>query len=142
MYFRYFVITSPRKKVWLFIWTNLNSLYLGIFCAKFGWNWSSAYGEDFYKIVNVCSPFCSCLPLEKGVAFHFNRLECPSPKDDLRQVWLKLVQWFWRRRFLNIVNEFCYFFFIISPWKKGLPFNWTKLNPLHPRKLCAKFGWN
>ena len=98
MYFRYFVIISPRKKVWLFIWTNLNSLYLGMFCAKFGWNWFSAYGEDFYKFVNVCSPFCSCLPLEKGVAFHLNKLECPSPKDALRQVWLKLAQWFWRKR--------------------------------------------
>lgn len=26
------------SKVWLFIWTNLNSLYLGILCAKFRWN--------------------------------------------------------------------------------------------------------
>ena len=22
------------------------------------------------------------------------------------------------------------------------PFIWTNLNPLHPRMLCAKFGWN
>ena len=22
------------------------------------------------------------------------------------------------------------------------PFTWTNLNPLHPRILCAKFGWN
>jgi hypothetical protein len=26
------------------------------------------------------------------------KLESPSPKDDLCQVWLKLAQWFWRSR--------------------------------------------
>ena len=31
---------------------------------------------------------------------------------------------------------------IISPWKMVRPFIWTKLNPLHPSMLCAKFGWN
>ena len=36
-------------------------------------------------------------PLEKGVALHLNKLESPPPKDALCQVWLKLVQWFWRR---------------------------------------------
>ena len=34
---------------------------------------------------------------------------------------------------------YCYFV-IISPWKR--PFIWTNLNSLHPRLLCAKFGWN
>ena len=33
-------------------------------------------------------------------------LESPSPKDALCQVWLKLVQRFWRRRFLNVVIVF------------------------------------
>ena len=31
---------------------------------------------------------------------------------------------------------------IISPWKRRGPFIWKNLNPLHPRMLCAKFGWN
>ena len=31
---------------------------------------------------------------------------------------------------------------IISPWKRSGPSIWTNLNPLHPRMLCAKFGWN
>ena len=34
----------------------------------------------------------------KGVALHLNKLESPSAKDALCQVWLKLAQWFWRRR--------------------------------------------
>ena len=42
--------------------------------------------------------------------------------------------------FLNFLNAFHYFV-IISPWKRAGPFIWTKLNPLHSRMLCAKFGW-
>ena len=34
------------------------------------------------------------------------------------------------------------YFVIISLWKKAGPFFWTNMNPLHPRMLCAKFGWN
>ena len=63
---------------------------------------------------------------------------------------LKLVQYFWKRRFLNYVHVFSQFrnylswekdvalsmlfrlFSIISPW--NLP-----LNLLHPKMLCAKF---
>ena len=31
---------------------------------------------------------------------------------------------------------------IISHWKSLWSFIWWNLNPLHPRMLCAKFGWN
>ena len=31
---------------------------------------------------------------------------------------------------------------IISTWQRVGSFIWTNLNPLHPRMLCAKFGWN
>ena len=30
---------------------------------------------------------------------------------------------------------------IISPLKRAGPFIWRNLNPLHPKMLCAKFGW-
>ena len=43
--------------------------------------------------------------------------------------------------FLISSMYFCYFV-IIPPWKRAGPFIWTNLNPLHPRMLCAKFGWN
>ena len=45
------------------------------------------------------------------------------------------------KKIFLIINVFCYFV-IISPWKRAGPFIWTNLNPLHPRMLCAKFGWN
>ena len=36
---------------------------------------------------------------ENLLVLHLNKLESPSPKDALCQVWLKLAQWFWRRIF-------------------------------------------
>ena len=38
-----------------------------------------------------------------------NKIKSYSPKDALCQVWLKLAQWFWRRRFFNFVNVFLLF---------------------------------
>ena len=52
----------------------------------------------FLKFVNVFSLFRYYPPLEKGGALHLNKLESPLPKDALCQVWLKLAQWFWRRK--------------------------------------------
>ena len=41
-----------------------------------------------------------------------------------------------------IMSMYLHYFVIISPWKRAGPFIWRNLNPLHPRMLCAKFGWN
>ena len=41
-----------------------------------------------------------------------------------------------------ISSMYFHYFVFISPWKRAGPFIWTNLNPLHPRMLCAKFGWN
>jgi hypothetical protein len=88
------VIISPLKRTWPFIWTNLNSLHPRIICTKFDWIWpAGSEKEDFLKF----SVYFYYLPLEKGYPLLLNKLESPSPKDDLCQVWLKLVQWFWRR---------------------------------------------
>ena len=71
-----------------------------------------------------------------------NKLEFPVPKNVLCQVCLKLAEWFWRRRFLNLVNDFplcCYYLPLENiEW----PFIWTILNPHHSRMFCAKFGLN
>ena len=78
-------------------------------CDKFGWNWLSGSGEDFLKFRQCIFLFHNYLPLEKAKVLHLNKLQSPSPKDALCQVWLKLAQWFWRRRFLNFVNVFSLF---------------------------------
>ena len=46
---------------------------------------------------------------ENSMVLHLKKLEFPSPKDALCQIWLKLAQRFWKRRFLNFVNVFSLF---------------------------------
>ena len=43
---KFFDIISPRKRVWPFIWTNLNPLHPRMLCAKFGWHWPSGSWEE------------------------------------------------------------------------------------------------
>ena len=73
--------------------------------------------------------------MEKGLALHLNKIEFPLPKNTLYQVWLILVLWFWRRRFLNIVNVLSLICNYL-PWK-GV---WSLTSP--PHMLCAKYDWN
>ena len=84
------------------------------------------------KGVNVFSQFCNNLPLEKGVALNLNKLESPSPKNALCQFWLKLAQWFWRRRFLNFVNVFSLFGYYL-PLEKGGALHLNKLESPLPK---------
>jgi hypothetical protein len=104
-YFYIFVIISPLKRTWPFIWTNLNSPYPRIICIKNDWIRPAGSGEEFF--FNLL--FRYYLPLEKGYSLGLNKLESPSPKDDLCQIWLKLAQWFWRGRFLNDPILFLHF---------------------------------
>ena len=46
-----------------------------------------------------------------------------------------------KRNFFLITSMYFHYFVIISPWKRAVPFIWRNLNTLHPRILCAKFGW-
>ena len=117
----------------------------------------------FFNFVNVFLLFRYFLPLEKGGALHLYKLEYPSPKDALCQVWMKAAQLFSRRRFLNLFNVFSLFhnFVIFAKFGKNLFFfffnfvnvfllfgNYLPLikggkntsNSLYLRTLCAKFG--
>ena len=88
----------------------MNPLHKGCFVPS--WlNWLSGSGEEFcfFNFVNVFLLFRIYLPLEESRALLFNKTEFPSPKYTLCQVWLKLAQWFWRRRFFNFVNVFSLF---------------------------------
>ena len=118
IYFRYFIIISPWKRVGPFIWTNLN--HQRLLCAKFGWFWK----KNFLNFVNVFLLFRFYLPLEKGMALHLFKLESTSSKNAVYQV-------FW------ISSMYFRYFVIISPWKSVGHFIWTNLNPLHPKiALC------
>ena len=73
---------SPKDALWQ-VWLKM---------AKWFWR------RRFLKVVNLFLLIPDYLPFGKGVALHLNKLESPSPKDTLCHVWLKLAQWFWRRR--------------------------------------------
>ena len=95
----------PLKRTGPFIWTNSNTLHQRMLCVKFGCNWPSGSGEEGFLISTMYFRyFVIILPLEKGGALHLNKLESSQPKDALCQVWMKLIQWFWRRWFLSIFN--------------------------------------
>ena len=92
--------------------------------------------EKIFKYVNVFLLFCNYLPLEKGVALHLNKLESPSPRNALCKELLKLVHWFWRRRFLNFFNIFLLFHNYL-PLEKGVAHHLNKLESPSPRDaLC------
>ena len=130
MYFRYFVIISPWKRAGPFIWINLNPLHPRMLCAKFVWKWLSG---------SVFSIFHNYLPLEKGGPLYLDNLISPSHKDALCQVWLKLAQWFWKRRFFNFVNVFFTISYIYNylPLEKGRALHLSKLESPSPKDaLC------
>ena len=123
MYFRYFIIISHWKRVVPFIWKKLNPFSQGCFLPSLVEIDSVVLEKKIFKFCQCIFSIKNYLPWEKGGALHLNKLESPSPKDALCQVWLKLAQWFWRKRFLNFVNVFS-LLRIISPWKKAGPFIW------------------
>ena len=104
----------------------------------------------FLTFVNVFSLFPNYLPVKKGWAFNLNKLKSPSPKDALRQIWLKFAQWFWRRRFLNFVNVFSLSLFSLLGKGRAPSFeqgwilftqDWLKFAQcfLRRRQKCEKF---
>ena len=68
--------------------------------------------SQFYRcILTIC--YHLRIPFEKSGVLFLTILHFHASKDILCQVWLKLAQWLWRRRFLKIVNVFslfCYYF--------------------------------
>ena len=65
--------------------------------------------KRFLQSVDIFLLFRYFLPLEKDKVLYLNKLETPSPKNALCQVWLKLGLWFLRTRFLKFVNVFWLF---------------------------------
>ena len=101
MYFCNFVIISLWKKVWPF---NINKPKSSSSMVAF---YQSLVEIGPIYILSMYIHFHNYLPLEKGRALHLNKFESPSLKDALWQVWLKLAQWFWRRKIFKIIQ--CFF---------------------------------
>ena len=78
-------------------------------------------------------------PLGKDQGPAFEKTWIPFTPSRLCSVWLKLARWFWRRWLFK-----CYFllFHYYLHFEEGMAFHLSKLNPLYPRMIYAKFGWN
>ena len=83
---------------------TLSQLHPTMLFAKFGWNWLSASGEDLKILWKYFCYFGIISPFKKGMTLHLNKIDSPSPKNALWEVWLKLARWFLRRGTLNCVN--------------------------------------
>ena len=78
--FRYFIIISPWKRVWPFILINLNPHHLSMLSAKFGWNWPSSSGEEFFKISSTCFHYFIIIsPWKRGWPFILINLNPHQP---------------------------------------------------------------
>ena len=100
------------------------------------WFWKRRF-LNFVNVFFTISYICNYLPLEKGRALHLNKLESPSPKNALCLVWLKLAQWFWRRRFFLILSMYFSLFPNYLPLEKGGALHLKKLESPSPKDaLC------
>ena len=74
-------------------------------CAKFGWNWpTGSKEEDFKKLSMYFHYFIINSPWNMMRPFFCINLNPLHQKDTLLyQLWLKLVELFWRRIFLHFV---------------------------------------
>ena len=91
-----FVIICPRKSVGQFLWMHLNSLHPRMFIPKLVEIYSVVL-EKILDFVNEFPLFLFNIPFKKCKSLHLNKLEFPSPKNTLCQVWLKLAKRFCRR---------------------------------------------
>ena len=98
MFFHYFIIISPLEKGGALHLNKLESPSSKDELCQLWLKLAQWFWRKFITFINVFSLFRNYLGLEKSVALYLNKLESPSPKDALCQVWLKLAQWFWRRR--------------------------------------------
>ena len=73
------------------------------------------------------------------MALNLNKFKFPSPKDALCQVWLKLAQWFLRRRFLKFVNVFLLFPYYLPLEKCGALHSKKLESPSPKDTLCQVF---
>jgi hypothetical protein len=90
------------------------------------------------KIFKWPTPFLHCcdyLLFEEDLALYLNKIEFPSLKDNLYQVWLNLDCWFWRR-FFKIFSIFLLFRYYL-PLEKGYPLLLNKPETPWPKDdLC------
>ena len=109
-------------------------------CIKFGKNLSRSSRKEDFKICQCILTILQLSPLLEGCdpSFEKNLNHLHPAKDDLCQVWLKMTQLFWKRRFLKLLNVFLLFSSYL-PFGRGMPLYLKNFNSLHQGILCANF---
>ena len=138
MYFHYFVIISPWKRVGPVIWTNLNPLHPRMLCANFGWIGSVVLEKKIFKFLQCIFTISKLSPLGKGGALHLNKLEYPSPKDALCPSLVENGSVVLDKTILKF-HQCIFTISELSSLGKGRGPS-TNLNPLHPRMLWLKLA--
>ena len=128
MHFCYFIIISPWKRVWPFIWTKLNPLYPRILCAKFGWNWSSSSAEEEENVKNLRrqqQPRRTTDKMWSEKLAHLSRMQTTLRIKTSSYPWL-LTLWF--EHFLHTGHHVLHHYWELSD--KGVKRHWAE-NTLH-----------
>ena len=119
------IIISLLRRLHL---NDIESPLLRDVSSKCGWNWSCRPAEED-RVLNVDNVFFAIV--EKCSVIHLYKLDFPLSRDALYQVWLKLIQWLWRRRFLHVDFQEKRYFSMNSQWSPigkgcGPTFGWNK----------------
>jgi hypothetical protein len=89
--FTFFVIISPLKRTWHFIWTNLNSLHPRIICTKFDWIWLAGSGKKDFKFFSVYFySFANISSWRRDIPFIWTNLNSLHPRiisTELDWIW-------------------------------------------------------
>ena len=141
--FNFFVIISPLKKTWPFIWTDLNPLYSRMISIKFDsmlaqWFWRRRFLNDPTPILHFF--FVIISTLKRTWSFIWTNLYPLHPRMiciQLHSIWPSGSG----EKNIKCLRPNFTFFVIISPLKRTWPFIWTNLNPLHLKMICTKFDW-
>ena len=105
-------------------------------CGRFGWNLPCRTEVENFQIFSIYFYYFAIIsPWGRVWAFI-----CKLPK-----MLCTKFGWNWpssfKERILNIFNIILLLRFYL-PFESGLALYLYKLESLHPRMLCAKFGWN
>ena len=129
--YRYFVIISSWKRVWFFIWTNLNFLHPNgrIMLSLI----------EFFLFRQCIFAILSLLENERDPSFEQTWIpftqECFVPSlFEVNQVLLE-------KKIFKKTSVHFHYVVIISNWKRAGHFIWTNLNSLY-RRILYKFDWN
>jgi hypothetical protein len=146
-YFQYehikiwFPYCGPIQPPRIMIWRNLNLHNVWKLSCKSELFWpNGSWEKDISKWPHLPFAFVIIPPLKTIWQFFFSKIEFTLPKNDLYQVWLKLADWFGKRRFLKIISNITHekLFSLLWPHPTPGTMIWRNLNLNYVEKLSFK----